>query len=65
VCCRLVAKRNGKAWLVPCEGPPLNPHNRDEEEWPEGWSSARRVETERDIFELLRLPYRQPSERDC
>ncbi len=27
--------------------------------------ARRLVETERDIFELLRVPYREPGERDC
>jgi hypothetical protein len=40
------------------------------EKWPGGWHPQedgihRRVECEKDIFDLLGLPYREPHERDC
>lgn len=50
-------------WLVPDEGPPLN--RNKERSWPAGWNQQRRVSGERDIFELLGVPYRPPSERNC
>lgn len=33
--------------------------------WPPGWDSGRTIECERDVFELLGVPYKEPWERDC
>ena len=61
--CRLTAVKDGKAWLVPDEGPPIN--REGEASWVPSWSQEREVTQEQDIFELLQVPYRRPSERNC
>lgn len=61
--CRLVAKQGGRVWVVPEEGPPLN--RAGQPEWPPGWHRDRPVTHERDVFELLRIPYHPPNERNC
>ena len=33
--------------------------------WPPGWDAGRQIECERDVFELLGVPYKEPRERDC
>jgi hypothetical protein len=33
--------------------------------WPPGWGPERRVQCERDIFELLSVEYRPPNERNA
>lgn len=33
--------------------------------WPPGWDAGRQIECERDVFELLGVPYKEPWERDC
>ena len=48
--------------MVPDEAPPR--HAGGKPHWPPGWAPGRRVEHERDIFELLGLPYREPHKRD-
>lgn len=55
--------------LVPQEAPPLDQNRR--EFWPPGWDAKdsgkprRQIETERDLWELLQLPYLEPHERNC
>jgi DNA polymerase mu len=47
-------------------GPPAPSRDADGNDWwPPGWDENRRVETERDVFELLGVPYREPNERDA
>jgi DNA polymerase/3'-5' exonuclease PolX len=60
---RLVAHKDGRVWVVPDEGPPLNRERKAE--WPPGWDASRRVKHESDIFELLGVPYHTPNERNC
>ena len=33
--------------------------------WPPGWDAGRQIECERDVFELLGVPYKEPRDRDC
>ena len=33
--------------------------------WPPGWDAGRQIECERDVFELLGVPYKEPWDRDC
>lgn len=56
-------KEGGTAYIVPDERPPLN--RNKEEFWPPGWDAKRRITCERDIFELLEIPYLEPSQRNC
>jgi len=60
---RLIRVEGRNAYFVPYEKPPLDRYGR--EWWPPGWHAGRRVETERDIFELVNLPYRPPHERQA
>lgn len=60
---RLVAKKDGRVWVVPEEGPPLNREKKPE--WPPGWDQHRPVKHESDVLELLGIPYHPPSERNC
>jgi hypothetical protein len=66
----------GRVWRVPEDAPPLDLRGR--EWWPPGWGpggggggeggrggGGRVVRHERDILELLGLPYREPWERNC
>lgn len=62
---RLLRRMGTNAKLVPDEAPPARRTKEGEEVWPEGWGPGRRVTSERDIFELLGVPYREPSERNC
>ncbi|MEW5314485.1 MAG: hypothetical protein WDW38_005981 [Sanguina aurantia] len=50
--------------LVPEEAAPLDPQGN--EYWPEGWleKGKRSLETEEDIFQILRLPHRPASQRN-
>lgn len=48
---------------MPEESPPVDKSGK--ELWPPGWQPGRRVELEEDVFELLRVPFRQPHERDA
>jgi hypothetical protein len=50
--------------LVPDESPPSRDKLGCEDWWPEGWGPGRRVERERDIFELLGLPFREFTQRN-
>ena len=67
MCCgrmlRMTAVKHGKAWFVPEEGAPLD--GTGERSWPQGWSADRPATEESHIFELLRVPYRPPSERNA
>lgn len=54
---------DGAAKLIPDQVPPLLKDGS--EGWPPGWGTGRRVRSQRDIFELLSLPYREPADRDC
>lgn len=60
---RLVREAAGQVVLVPDEAPPLN--RQGKEWWPPGWGPGRRAQSQRDVFELVGLPYREPWERDC
>jgi len=33
--------------------------------WPVGWDETRVIVCERDVFELLGVPYKEPWDRDC
>ena len=59
----MLRKVGSQVYLVPGERPPLT--REGQEWWPPGWGPGRAVETQRDVFELLGLPYREPWERDC
>jgi hypothetical protein len=59
----MTAVRNGQAWFVPDEGAPLD--GSGQQTWPDGWISGRDATEESHIFELLRTPYRPPSERNA
>jgi hypothetical protein len=50
---------------VPHDAPPLD--SRGREFWPPGWGPGARqvVESEQDLFQLLRIPYREPADRNC
>ena len=66
--CRLVAKHEGRVWVVPGEGPPID--QQGQPKWPLGWpedgrGGRRRVTTEMDILDLLSVPRRQPWERNA
>jgi hypothetical protein len=56
-------KMEGESFIVPDERPPIDATG--EERWAPGWGPGRRVKTERDVFELLAIPYREPHERDA
>ncbi|KAI3428493.1 hypothetical protein D9Q98_007318 [Chlorella vulgaris] len=60
---RLMQVVDGEVFIVPDERPPTDKDGK--EQWPSGWHPGRRVESERDIFELLSLPYREPHERNA
>jgi hypothetical protein len=50
--------------LVPFDAPPVDKHGH--EFWPEGWRADKRAaDSERDVFALIGLPWREPSERNC
>ena len=61
--CRLMRKIDGTSYIVPDERPPVD--RSGQERWPPGWQPGRRVESERDVFELVGIPYREPHERDA
>jgi DNA polymerase mu len=61
--CRLMRKIDGTSYIVPDERPPVD--RSGQERWPPGWQPGRRVESERDVFELVGIRYRQPHERDA
>jgi len=54
---------DGKSRIVPDEAAPLGKGGK--EQWPPGWHPGRKVSTQRDVFELLGVPYREPHERDA
>ena len=56
-------KQGNESFVVPDERSPLD--KAGQERWPPGWGPGRRVECERDVFELLQVPYREPHERDA
>lgn len=56
-------KIGGQSFIIPDEHAPVDAAG--EERWPPGWGPGRRVETERDVFELLGIPYHEPHERDA
>jgi hypothetical protein len=60
---RLMQVVDGEVFIVPDERSPTDKNGK--EQWPPGWHPGRRVESERDIFELLSLPYREPHERNA
>lgn len=60
---RLLAQKDGVAWVVPDEGPPTD--RNGQQRWPQGWDENRRVMQESDIFELMFLPYHPGPERNC
>lgn len=60
---RLLRKVEGRSLLVPDEAAPTD--RSGSERWPPGWHPGRRVQSQRDVFELLGLPYRHPQERDA
>lgn len=59
-----LAIEHDNTWLnVPNESAPLG---RDKKEfWPPGWNAEREVKSERDIFELLEIPWREAWQRNC
>lgn len=60
----LLAKLGDTVWQVPQEGPPID-FTSGHPKWPPGWQQNRPVTTERDVFELLSVPYQLPSDRNC
>ena len=50
---------------VPQEAPPGD--SRKQDFWPPGWAEAgkRTVDSEEDVFALLRIPCWPPEDRDC
>ena len=63
-CTRLMRKDKGSWWVIPDDLKPLD--RTGGEFWPPGWPDDKRsVDCERDIFDLLEVPWREPWERDC
>ncbi|KAK9805473.1 hypothetical protein WJX72_000290 [[Myrmecia] bisecta] len=61
---RLMRKgEDGRAYIIPDEVPPLD--RAKQPFWPPGWGPGCKVTCERDILELLEIPYREPHERNC
>jgi DNA polymerase/3'-5' exonuclease PolX len=59
----LFVKQAHGSRLVPQEGPPKRKDGS--ESWPPGWSEDRRVRSEKDVFDLLEMPYRPPEDREA
>jgi hypothetical protein len=56
-------KQDNESFLIPDERPPRGKNG--EESWPPGWGPGRRFQTERDLFDFLQIPWREPHERDA
>lgn len=59
----LMVKEAGGSYLVPQERPPRR--RVGGVGWHPGWSHARAVTKEEEVFELLEIPYRPPIDRNC
>lgn len=59
----LLIKTDQQSYLVPDEHAPRRKNGRVA--WPDGWHPGRKVCLEKDVFELLGVPYHPPHERNC